>query len=167
MSLSVIQTLAKLVVVITLLICGRQVPAAGIDAKEFASASNCPPSFEKMANNTCELRTVYQFYDSLGDHGIGHLQTSLPKERDGFSPEQIDLGRYLFFDPLSSSDGTLSCASCHQPDKGFADGKALNIGINGALATRSAPALWNVAFLKRFLGCPHLNARRASCRSTV
>jgi cytochrome c peroxidase len=150
MGLSGIQTLVKLVIVITLLICGRQVPAASIDAREFALASNCPPSFEKMPNNTCELRTVYQFYDSLGNHGIGGLQTSLPTERDGFSPEQIDLGRYLFFDPLLSGDGTLSCASCHQPDKGFADGQALSVGINGALATRSAPTLWNVAFLKSF-----------------
>jgi cytochrome c peroxidase len=49
-----------------------------------------------MSNNTCELRTVYQFYDSLGNHGIGGRQTSLPTERDGFSPEQIDLGRYFF-----------------------------------------------------------------------
>jgi cytochrome c peroxidase len=150
MKLSGIQNLAKLAVVFTLLICSGQIQADGIDAKEFALASNCPPSFEKMPNNTCELRTVYQFYDSLGDHGIGGLQTSLPTERDGFSPEQIDLGRYLFFDPLLSGDGTLSCASCHQPDKGFADGQALSVGINGALAARSAPTLWNVAFLKSF-----------------
>tara|TARA_B110000977_G_scaffold201451_1_gene296102 strand:- start:588 stop:1832 length:1245 start_codon:yes stop_codon:yes gene_type:complete len=150
MKLSGIQNLAKLAVVFTLLICSGQIQADGIDAKEFVLASNCPPSFEKMPNNTCELRTVYQFYDSLGGHGIGGLQTSLPTERDGFSPEQIDLGRYLFFDPLLSGDGTLSCASCHQPDKGFADGQALSVGIDGALAARSAPTLWNVAFLKSF-----------------
>jgi cytochrome c peroxidase len=144
------QSLVKLAVVVALLTFGGQLHAAGVDAKQFALASNCPPSFEKMPNNTCELRTIYQFYDSLGDHGVGGLQTSLPKERDGFSPEQIDLGRYLFFDPLLSGDGTLSCASCHQPEKGFADGRALSVGINGALATRSAPTLWNVAFLKSF-----------------
>jgi cytochrome c peroxidase len=145
-----IQNLVKLGAVVTLLVCGGQLYAAGIDAKQFALASNCPPSFEKMPNNTCELRTIYQFYDSLGDHGVGGLQTSLPKERDGFSPEQIDLGRYLFFDPLLSGDDTLSCASCHQPEKGFADGRGVSLGINGAHATRSAPTLWNVAFLKSF-----------------
>ncbi|MFT6310294.1 MAG: cytochrome c peroxidase [Porticoccus sp.] len=144
------QSLVKLAVVVALLTFGGQLRAAGVDAKLFALTSNCPPSFEKMPNNTCELRTIYQFYDSLGDHGVGGLQTSLPKERDGFSPEQIDLGRYLFFDPLLSGDGTLSCASCHQPEKGFADGRGVSLGINGAHATRSAPTLWNVAFLKSF-----------------
>jgi cytochrome c peroxidase len=144
------QSLVKLVVVVALLTFGAQLHATGVDARQFALANNCPPSFEKMANNTCELRTIYQFYDSLGDHGVGGLQTSLPKERDGFSPEQIDLGRYLFFDPLLSGDGTLSCASCHQPEKGFADGRGVSLGINSAHATRSAPTLWNVAFLKSF-----------------
>lgn len=110
----------------------------------------CPPSFEKTATGVCELRNMYQFYDSLQDRGVGGTKTALPAHRDGFTPQQIDLGRYLFFDPVLSVDGTVSCASCHDPDKGFADGLGRSIGVAGHEVARSAPTLWNVAFLQSF-----------------
>jgi cytochrome c peroxidase len=89
-------------------------------------------------------------YPSLQDSGVGGLKTGLPAYRDGFTPQQIDLGRYLFFDPVLSGDGTVSCASCHQPDLGFADGRGRSLGVSGRAMSRSAPSLWNVAFLQRF-----------------
>ena len=110
----------------------------------------CPPGFELSDTNRCELRTLYQNYDSLRYAGVGGLKTGLPKARGGFSPQQIDLGRYLFFDPLLSADNSLSCASCHHPDLGFADGRPRSVGINGAEVARAAPSLWNVAFLSSF-----------------
>ena len=113
-------------------------------------SDQCPPSFEQTEDDRCLLRNLYQFYDSLQGKGFGGTQTGLPAHRDGFSPSQIDLGRYLFFDPLLSGDGSLSCASCHQPDKGFADGRARSIGVHGGEVSRSAPTLWNVAFLNQF-----------------
>ena len=116
---------------------------------EFVLNENCPPSFEKMDSGRCELRNLYQFYDSLQDMGVGGTKTALPPHRDGFTAQQIDLGRYLFFDPVLSADGSTSCASCHHPDKGFSDGRARSVGINGHEVERSAPTLWNVAFLKR------------------
>jgi cytochrome c peroxidase len=118
-------------------------------APDFVLNDNCPASFEKMDDGSCELRNLYQFYDSLQDMGVGGTRTSLPAHRDGFTPQQIDLGRYLFFDPALSVDGSTSCASCHHPDKGFSDGRARSVGVDGHEAERSAPTLWNVAFLKR------------------
>jgi cytochrome c peroxidase len=117
---------------------------------EFTLNPSCPPSFEKTGAGVCELRTLYQFYDSLKGRGVGGTRTALPPHRDGFTPQQIDLGRYLFFDPVLSGDGTLSCASCHDPARGLSDGRARSQGIHGADAGRAAPTLWNVAFLKRF-----------------
>jgi cytochrome c peroxidase len=115
----------------------------------FELSPRCPPSFELTARGTCEFRDRYQLYDSLEGRGVGGTRTSLPPHRDGFTPAQIDLGRYLFFDPLLSGDGTLSCGSCHRPDKGLADGRPRSIGIGGREAARAAPSLWNVAFLQR------------------
>jgi cytochrome c peroxidase len=126
-------------------------PADGAAARgEFELRSTCPPSFEKTPEGVCRLRDMYQIYDSLQGRGVGGTKTALPPHRDGFTPAQIDLGRYLFFDPLLSGDGTLSCASCHRPDKGFSDGRKRSLGIDGQDAGRAAPTLWNVAFLKRF-----------------
>ncbi|GHF20870.1 hypothetical protein GCM10017044_14730 [Kordiimonas sediminis] len=115
----------------------------------FKLSEACPPSFEKLSNGACKFRSLYQLYPSLQDHGIGGLKTGLPDIRDGFTAKEIDLGRYLFFDPALSGDGSMSCATCHDPDKGFADGLGTSMGPNGSRASRSAPSLWNVGFLKR------------------
>jgi len=114
--------------------------------------SSCPPGFELTAQNRCVLRTLYQQYESgEGDEtGVGGLKSALPSVRDGFTPQQIDLGRYLFFDPVLSGDGSVSCATCHQPDKGFSDGLSTSVGRNETKLKRAAPSLWNVAFLKKF-----------------
>lgn len=122
---------------------------ASADAPLMLSDS-CPPGFELTDDNACELRTLYQNYDSLHHAGVGGPRTGLPKARDGFSPQQIDLGRYLFFDPLLSGDNSVSCASCHHPDLGFADGRPRSKGAGGAAVRRAAPTLWNVAFLNAF-----------------
>ena len=128
-----------------LLCCAPVVADADITLRDF-----CPPGFELTDGNRCELRTLYQNYESLRYAGVGGPKTGLPPARDGFSPQQIDLGRYLFFDPLLSADGSLSCASCHHPDLGFSDGRPRSIGIDGAEVSRAAPSLWNVAFLESF-----------------
>ncbi len=116
----------------------------------FALATECPRSFERLADGTCKLHTIYDQYDSLHDRGVGGLRTALPPRRDRFTPAQIDLGRLLFFDPALSGNGTISCASCHDPARGFSDGRARSIGAPGTEVGRSAPTLWNVAFLQRF-----------------
>src|SRR3990167_858236 len=113
-------------------------------------ASTCPPGFELSAGNHCKLHSLYDQYNSLYSQGVGGLKTALPARRDGFSPQQIDLGRQLFFDPLLSGDQTLSCASCHHPKLGFADGQAKSTGTQGRTASRGAPSLWNMAFLTSF-----------------
>ncbi|GLX79518.1 hypothetical protein tinsulaeT_28580 [Thalassotalea insulae] len=119
-------------------------------SESFVLKDNCPPSFELTKQGICRLVTQYQFYTSVQGRGLGGTRTALPPHRDGFTPEQIDLGRYLFFDPVLSKDGTISCASCHQPDKGFSDARDRSIGITGKKVARSAPTLWNVAFLDKF-----------------
>lgn len=112
--------------------------------------ADCPPGFELRDGNRCLLRNLYEFFDSLQGAGLGGTRTHLPPHRDGFSPQQIDLGRYLFFDPLLSADRSLSCASCHDPALGFSDARPRSRGIGGVETARAAPSLWNAAFLKRF-----------------
>lgn len=123
-------------------------PPAAV-AGEFTLSGDCPPGFELVAGR-CDLRSLYQMYPSLGGVGVGGLKTGLPAWRDGFTPRQTDLGRYLFFDPVLSGDGALSCASCHDPGRGFSDGLGRSIGAGGKPLARSAPSLWNVAFLQSF-----------------
>jgi len=124
--------------------------SAQASSSDFVLADQCPPSFALDQNNQCRLRNLYQLYDSLQDRGLGGLKTALPEHRDGFSPQQIDLGRLLFFDPVLSADKNLSCANCHNPGLGFSDGMGRSVGARGQLSQRSAPTLWNSAFLQSF-----------------
>ena len=65
------------------------------------------------------------------------------------SPAKVDLGRELFFDTRLSSDGTVACATCHDPRHGFADGRGTegSAGVGGQLGPRNAPTVLNAAFL--------------------
>ena len=113
-------------------------------------SGTCPPGFKLSERNECISQNLYKQYITDNDPGVGGLKTALPKVRDGFSPQEIDLGRYLFFDPALSGNGTISCASCHDPNKGFSDGLPRSKGMDGSILNRAAPTLWNVAYLKSF-----------------
>lgn len=117
----------------------------------FELCNTCPPGFELTSENKCKLVSIYQQYENVDGNnpGVGGLKTALPEVRDGFTPQQIDLGRYLFFDPVLSINGTVSCASCHQPENGFSDGLSTSVGVDHTPLKRAAPSLWNVAFYKK------------------
>jgi hypothetical protein len=75
------------------------------------------------------------------------------------TPEKVELGKLLFFDPILSDDNTLSCAHCHHPHLGFSDGLPRSRGRGGKGAgrertggielTRGAPSLWNTVYNHR------------------
>jgi cytochrome c peroxidase len=111
--------------------------------------NTCPPGFKLNENNECISKNLYSQYATTNKAGVGGLKSALPEIRDGFSPQEIDLGRYLFFDPVLSADGTISCATCHDPDKGFSDGLAASRGINDHQLKRAAPSLYNSGYLKK------------------
>lgn len=78
---------------------------------------------------------------------------------DAGEAKRAALGRELFYSPLLSSDGKVACASCHQQDKAFTDGRALSLGAGGRVGKRSAPSLVNVAARSRLFwhgGSPSL-----------
>ncbi|MGA9769288.1 MAG: cytochrome c peroxidase [Blastocatellia bacterium] len=59
---------------------------------------------------------------------------------------KVELGRQLFFDKRLSADGSVSCASCHDPARAFTDGKRVAEGINGRSGSRNSPTLLNAMF---------------------
>lgn len=111
--------------------------------------SSCPPGFKLNQNNECIAKNLYNQYATTNKAGVGGLKSALPEIRDGFSPQEIDLGRYLFFDPVLSVDNTVSCASCHDPNKGLSDGLAVSRGLDNNKLKRAAPSLYNVGYLKK------------------
>ena len=69
----------------------------------------------------------------------------IPKDNP-ITAEKVKLGEQLFFDKRLSADGSVSCASCHDPRLAFADGRRLAEGISGKRGTRNTPSLLNSMF---------------------
>ncbi|MDV6166839.1 cytochrome c peroxidase [Flavobacterium sp. DG1-102-2] len=75
--------------------------------------------------------------------------TDLKKGED--SEALRSLGEELFYDTAISGDGVMSCASCHQPEKGYADGIVKSVSsIKGKNVMRNAPTLVNAVYADRF-----------------
>lgn len=64
------------------------------------------------------------------------------------TPEKIELGKKLFFDRRLSGDGTMSCSTCHDPEKGFSDDLAISLSYPTTRNWRNSPTLINVGFQK-------------------
>ena len=77
--------------------------------------------------------------------GLDTLTMFIPDDNP-LTIEKIKLGRKLFFDERLSVDGTVSCATCHNPLLGFADGRSVAVGIEGLEGSRSTPAIINRLF---------------------
>ncbi len=79
--------------------------------------------------------------------GIPGLPDLPVPEDNPQTPEKIALGRQLFSDTRFSSDGTVSCATCHNPDMAFVDRLPVSTGVKGQKGTRNAPTVLNAVFL--------------------
>ncbi len=75
-----------------------------------------------------------------------HVPLPRVPDENPLTESSIALGRHLFYDTRLSSDGTVSCASCHQQEHAFADSRALSFGVFGAIGVLNAPSLGNAAY---------------------
>jgi cytochrome c peroxidase len=64
------------------------------------------------------------------------------------TPEKVELGKKLFFDRRLSGDGTMSCSTCHDPEKGYSDDLAISLSYPTTRNWRNSPTLINVGFQK-------------------
>jgi cytochrome c peroxidase len=97
---------------------------------------------------------------TIGNPGSGGLRREFPEMKlranNQTTPEKIELGGLLYFDPVLSGNNDQSCATCHHPDLGFSDGRNSSMGFGGKgvgpdrkgghQVRRAAPTIWNAAF---------------------
>jgi len=119
-----------------------------------------PPRPERSADERRrlaeELRAVY-----AGDSGqwpapnvdpgvewreLGLLPSAEHPADNPHTPAKERLGRALFFDPRLSGSGQIACASCHDPDLGWADGRTTSFGHSRKHLARNAPTIRNAVF---------------------
>lgn len=108
---------------------------------------------------SCALDEDGNLFDPVA--AIENILSPLPEYtpvplNNEMTPEKISLGKQLFWDPILSGNQDVSCATCHHPDKGYADALDLSIGVGGTglgelrnggiLAKRNAHTIVNTAF---------------------
>ncbi len=96
----------------------------------------------------CERNSIPEFEQEISSLIIapnGFPDVEFPDGNE-FSEARWLLGKKLFYDPIMSSDFSISCASCHDPSLAFADNKIFSEGASNAPGIRNAPSLANVAY---------------------
>jgi cytochrome c peroxidase len=83
--------------------------------------------------------------DSPPEPPLGLPPVTWPAD-NAYSAARVELGRILFFDPRMSSNGKVSCATCHPPEHAFAGGEPPPVGVTGTALRRRAPTLINRAY---------------------
>jgi cytochrome c peroxidase len=100
----------------------------------------------QRANGVCAALAIFSVAgpaDAVPSVPLGLPQVAIagPKDRD-----LADLGCALFFDKQLSVDKSISCGTCHLPERAFTDGRRVAVGLQGRTLTRRTPSLWNVRF---------------------
>lgn len=89
--------------------------------------------------------TLFLTSSTAGPLPKGILPPEVPEDNPS-TPAKVALGKKLYFDKRLSIDDTVSCATCHDPEKGFADGKKVGEGVRGQKGARNSPTVLNSAF---------------------
>lgn len=89
--------------------------------------------------------------ESMFHHSVFNAAATTGLAATTLSPQMVELGRLLFFDPALSESNERSCASCHRPEKAFTDGLPTSTALGRKRSIqRNAPTLINSVFARRF-----------------
>ncbi len=80
---------------------------------------------------------------SVFDSGAFDATAFAAPHTEPATPAQVALGRRLFFEPKLSGSGELACASCHDPERAFTDGRVRSLSRSGRMALRNSPTMIN------------------------
>lgn len=126
----------------------------GDKPQELSSVTQSQTSPTNHGNgNTDELRQQYerpvdQWPPAKVDAGVqfvefGPMPEPVYPDTNPYTKEKEELGKLLFFDPRLSGSGQMACASCHDPDLGWTDGRTASFGDRRLLLKRNAPTIKN------------------------
>ena len=78
---------------------------------------------------------------------LGLPPLPIPKDNP-MTAEKVELGKLLYFDTRLSKDGSISCATCHDPKLAWAERKPTSVGVHEQVGQRNAPTVINAAYLR-------------------
>ncbi len=119
--------------------CGQAEPGKNHGSDNAARAS-------KDSSTKTKTKTKTKPYAFTLPKGLT-APPEVPKDNP-MSAEKIALGHKLFMEPKLSVDASRSCYSCHQNERGNADGRTKALGAKAKPLSRNTPTIWNVAYHK-------------------
>lgn len=118
----------------------RRIPALGVLILIVAFGSGCAFTEQHFEPEVPELPEL--------PLGLNASSLHVPEDNP-LTPAKVALGWQLYYDPRLSVDGTVSCATCHSPEFGFADPEHVSTGVSGYQGGRNSPTVINAAFNAR------------------
>jgi cytochrome c peroxidase len=141
-----LSVVAGVIGTVLILGCGRERPSGGSGGE--ATTEGTP---QQVTGKAPPLPQAGPLASPRSLHQVG-LPTELTRKAiphdNPQTPEKIALGQKLFFDGRLSADGTVACATCHDPARAFTDGRPVSIGIVGRAGQRNAPTILNALYNK-------------------
>ena len=138
-------TAAAIAAVLLLAVAGSDAAPAAAPAAPAKPAPAKPASPAKPAPAPAGERFQSGDVDMVLPLGL-QASSAYVRDDNPMSKAKIELGRALYFDPRLSADGTVACATCHEPSKGFSDARSTSAGIRGQVGARNAPTVINRLF---------------------
>ncbi|MSR57018.1 MAG: c-type cytochrome [Planctomycetaceae bacterium] len=99
------------------------------------------------------VEEIHAWLDQPENHEVLEIELPLGLKAGGYGKDlaqtapltraKIELGRQLYFDTRLSADNTVSCATCHAPDEGWARHTQFGEGIGGQKGGRNSPVSYN------------------------
>lgn len=124
----------------------RNLAAPALAAGLFAVLAGCQAPVQETAPESAAFTPEIR---PLPSHPPAFEEMTVPADNP-MTPENVALGRQLFFDARLSGDGTRSCYSCHLCENGLTDGRPTAIGAFEKPLPRSSPTLWNIGYHSEF-----------------
>lgn len=105
---------------------------------------------------------------SLHDVSLPYFFPEIPKQNKIIlDSSYVEIGRYLFYDPILSKDLDKSCASCHKQKNAFADDRKFSLGIEKKVVKRNTLPLFNLQWYYGFFWDGRANTLRSQIREPI
>lgn len=120
---------------------------------------SCDQSKKKEYYSIAELKEIYSsgnkenwpepHIDSqvVNFQEIGVLPDLVFDKESDYTEKKRELGKFLFYDPRMSGSSQIACASCHDPNTGWADGKRVPFGHDRSPGSRNTMSIINIGYI--------------------
>lgn len=111
--------------------------------------------------------TVVMAQDNLRPEGLAALGPPPIPADNPMTPEKIELGKMLYFDPILSGNYGMPCSACHRPEAGWAVQDKISFGYPGTTHWRNSQTIINSAYYGKLFWAGSSKSLESQARSAA